>query len=326
MTFITHLADSARRATRVALGATLGLGLVCAVALGAPAPAWAQEAAAAPAARAIPQAQGAGPALWVISDADSTIYLFGTVHVLRPSTGWSSPGLEAAIDSASEVWFEIEDPSDQSAVMPLVQQYGVSPDRPLSRLITTGDLTLLNLAASKIGLNAVQMDIFRPWLAALTLAVAPLVEAGYDPQSGVELVLRQRALASGKPVKGLETADEQVRILAGFPEPAQVAFLHETLKGFEDATTDLDALVAAWAAGDVEGVRRLGVDEMQASGEELYQSLLVNRNRNWAGQIQTMLDGSGVVFIAVGAAHLAGDDSVQEILQDRGVSVSRVQP
>ena len=309
-------------AARRLAGGALGLGLVCAVALGAPAPSFAQDAAPAPALKPIPQAQGTGPALWVVSDADSTIYLFGTVHVLRPDTAWGSPRLEAAFDSASEIWFEIDNPDDQAAIVPLIQQHGLSPDRPLSHLITTQDLNLLQLASSTVGSSAAQMDPFRPWLAALTLSVAPLVEAGYDPQSGVELTLRARAIHNGQPVKGLETLDEQIRILAGFSEPTQVAFLHATLESFDEAPVALDALVNAWASGDVASIERLGVDEMRNSGAEIYQSMLVRRNQNWAGQIQTMLEGSGVTFIAVGAAHLAGEDGVQEILKDRGVAVA----
>lgn len=304
------------------LGAALGFGLVCAVALAAPRPALAQETASAAAVRAIPQATGPGPRLWVVRDADSTIYLFGTVHVLRPETAWGTPRLEAAFDSADRVYFEIEDPGDQSAIVPLIQQYGVSPDRPLTRLITTGELNQLQLAASSIGSGAAQMDPFRPWLAALTLSVAPLIEAGYDPNSGVELVLRARALANGRPVKGLETIDEQVRIMAGFSEPAQLAFLRATLDSFEDAPVMLDRMVQAWATGDVAAMDAVFIGEMQDSGPEVYRSLLTDRNRRWAGQIQTMLEGEETIFIAVGAAHLMGEGSVQSFLAERGVAVS----
>ena len=165
------------------------------------------------------------------------------------------------------------------------------------------------------------MDPFRPWFAALTLSVAPLAKAGYDPASGVELILKARAEAAGKPVTGFETIDEQIRILAGFPQEDQLDFLRSTLEDFDTATTDLDKLVEAWATGDVEAIETVGVDPMRESSEELYQALLVRRNTNWADQIQTELAGSGTVFIAVGAAHLAGDDSVQEILERRGVDV-----
>lgn len=316
----TAMAD----AGRLLIGAALGVGLVVAVVLGGPARAVAQEAAAAarPAVSAIPQAEGAGPVLWVIRDADTTIYLFGTVHVLRPTTAWGSPRLEAAFDSADEVYFEIENPGDQSALLPLIREHGVSADKRLTTLISTGDLNLLQLSASSIGSSAAQMDVFRPWLAALTLSLVPLIEAGYDPNSGVEMVLRQRALANGQPVKGLETIDEQVRIMAGFSEPAQLAFLRATLKSFAEAPTELDRMVGAWAAGDVATLGAIFDEGMGDTGAEVNRSLLTNRNRNWAGQIRSLLEGEGTIFIAVGAAHLMGEDSVQSILEAGGVEVS----
>lgn len=313
--------ETLKAAGRAVLGAALGLGLAAALVVG-PTRALAQAAAPAAASRAVPQAAGSGPALWVIRDADSTLYLFGTVHVLRPTTAWGSPRVDAAFNSADQIWFEISNPDDQAAIVPLIQQHGLSPNRQLSHLITTGQLNLLDSAARSMGSSAVQMDVFRPWLAALTLSVAPLTRAGYDPQSGVEMTLKARADAAGKPVHGLETIDKQVRILAGMPESEQLAYLASTLESYEDATVELDRMVEAWARGDVATLESVGVDEMQTETPALYRALLVQRNTDWADQIQTLLEGSGTIFIAVGAAHLAGDDSVQEILEDRGVTVT----
>jgi len=319
MTLASMLKSSVARVGRTAAGAALGLGLTVTLLASAPSAAFAQAAAPA----AVPAAQGDGPALWVIKDDDSTLYLFGTVHVLRPTTAWGSPKVDAAFDASQNVIFEISNPDDQAAIQPLIGQYGVSPDRPLSSLLTAEEIAELNTAAQTIGATAAQLDPLRPWLVGLTLSVAPLMRAGYDPQSGVETILKARAEAAGKPISGFETIDEQVRILATLSEETQVAFLRATLESYEDATTELDALVAAWAAGDVEGIERLGVDEMRSASEEIYQALLARRNANWADQIQTLLAGSGTTFIAVGSAHLAGDDSVQEILEDRGVTVTR---
>jgi uncharacterized protein YbaP (TraB family) len=306
-----------------ALGAVLGLGLAGAVAF-QPVQALAQTVEVAPApaaARAVPQAEGKGPALWVVRDADSTLYLFGTVHVLRPTTAWGSPRVDAAFDSADQIWFEISNPDDQAAVVPLIQQYGLSPDRPLSSLLTAEEMTTLNNLAAGAGLPPGQIDVFRPWFAGLDLSMAPLLKAGYDPQSGVELVLKARAEAAGKPIQGLETIDKQISILAGMSEADQLAFLRTLLESYDEASVELDRMVGAWAAGDVATLEAVAVTEMQSETPALYEALLVRRNTDWANQIQTMLEGSGTAFIAVGAAHLAGDDSVQEILEDRGVRV-----
>ena len=321
MTFKQRLKTTASTLGRRTLGAVLGLGLAAAVVAPVHAQVAAPAAEAAPAIRAVPPAEGQGPALWVIKDADSTLYLFGTVHLLRPTTGWGTDRVDAAFDSADKLILEISNPDDQAAVIPLIQQHGLSPATPLSSLLTPEETAALDAAARTIGLSGAQMDPFRPWFAALTLSVAPLAKAGYDPASGVELILKARAEAAGKPITGFETIDEQIRILAGFPEEDQLAFLRSTLEDFETASTDLDKLVASWAAGDVEAIESVVIESMRESSEELYQALLVRRNTNWADQIQTELAGSGTAFIAVGAGHLAGDDSVQNILERRGVEV-----
>lgn len=326
MTVSAPLKTRATQLGRTALGAVLGLGLAGAIVF-QPAQALAQAVEAAPppalAARAVPQAEGAGPALWVVRDADSTLYLFGTVHVLRPTTAWGSARVDAAFADADQVWFEVSNPDDQAAIIPLIQQHGLSPDRPLSSLLTADEMKVLNAAAAAAGLPAAQLNVFRPWFAGLTLSVAPLVKAGYDPRSGVEMILKARADAAGKTVHGFETLDKQIGILAGMPEADQLSFLRSTLEAWDDATVELDQMVDAWAEGDVPTLEKVAVDEMREESPAVYEALLVRRNTDWAGQIQTLLAGSGTAFIAVGAAHLAGDDSLQEILKDRGVAVTR---
>ncbi|WP_425981929.1 TraB/GumN family protein [Brevundimonas sp. TWP1-2-1b1] len=316
MTLSARLRSSVSTLARGALGVAGGLALFVSIA-GVPADALAQTTAPAAAA----PIQGEGPALWVIKDADSTLYLFGSVHVLRPTTGWASPRVEAAFDSASDIWFEISNPDDQAAVMPLIQQHGLSLDTPLSSRLTPEENVELEAAAQAMGSSAAQLQPMKPWLAALSLSVAPLVKAGYDPKSGVELVLKARAEAAGKPIHGFETIDKQIGILADLPDDVQMAFLRETLKDYENAVTMLDGMVEAWAKGDVATLDRVMVEEMKEASPALYQALLVDRNTDWANQIQTLLEGSGTAFIAVGAGHLTGDESVQAILQQRGVTV-----
>lgn len=319
MTMLENLKTSTlafgRRLMGTAAAAALGLGLGLAVIAGAPAPVLAQDAVA----------ESGKPALWVLRDADSTIYLFGTVHLLRPETVWNSPVVDQAFNSADQIWFEIENPDDQAAAMPLIQRYGIDRQTPLSSRLNASEQSQLNTAAEAMGLTGPAFEPMRPWLAALTLSMAPLTKAGYDPESGVELVLRARALEAGKPIDGLETIEEQLQILAGMSEDAQMAFLRSVLSDYENATVELDRLVDAWAVGDVETLEEIGVTQMRAEGEEFYQRLLATRNANWAGQIDTMMDGEGVIFIAVGAAHLAGDDSVQVLLEQRGFTVERAQ-
>lgn len=294
--------------------ALFGLALL----FGPGAPAAAQDSASA---IQTPRAEGEGPALWVVRDADSTLYLFGTMHLLKPTTAWGSERVDRAFDSASELILEVVGPEDQAALLPLIRQYGMSPDRPLSSLLTPAELAVLDVAARTLGGSAGQMDPMRPWLAGVNIESASIISAGYDPRSGVEPILKARALAADMTVSGFERPEDQIRMLAGFPEEGQLSYLRSALDAFGNAQTQVDRLVEAWTAGDVGLIRALAVDPLRAT-PVVYEALLVRRNTNWADQIETLLEGSGTVFIAVGSMHLAGDDSVQEILRARGVAVT----
>lgn len=302
-----------RRHTKSASAALFGLALL--LPFGAPA------LAQGPVPAAIPRAEGPGPALWVVRDADSTLYLFGTMHLLRPTTRWGSDRIDQAFASASELILEVDTPGDQSALLPLIREHGMSPERPLSSLLSPAELATLDAAARTIGASAADMDPMRPWLAGVTIQSASILRAGYAPGSGVEPILTARARAAGMTVSGFETPDEQIRMLASFPEEGQLTYLRRSLDEFGAAQTEVDRLVDAWTAGDVGTIRAVAVDPVRET-PALYDVLLVRRNTNWAEQIETLLEGSGTAFIAVGAMHLAGDDSVQQILRRRGVEVA----
>jgi uncharacterized protein YbaP (TraB family) len=265
----------------------------------------------------------ADPALWVVRDEDSTIYLLGTVHVLRPDTVWRTPAIDRAMAESDALWIEVE-ADDPAAMQPLVARYGLDPARPLSSKLTPEQKARLDAAAAGMGASGAALEPLRPWLAGLTLSVGPLVKAGYDPASGVESKLKAAARAAGKPIRTLETLEQQIGFFADLPPAVELAFLLSALDEMDTGPATLDALVAAWSAGDQEALNALMVSEMAADYPELYQALLVDRNKDWAGQIQILLAGKGVTVIAVGAAHLVGDDSVQVQLLARDIAVERL--
>lgn len=265
----------------------------------------------------------ADPALWVVRDEDSTIYLLGTVHVLRPDTVWRSPAIDRAMAEADALWIEVE-ADDPAAMQPLVRKYGLDPANPLSGKLTPEQKAQLDAAAAGMGGSGAALEPLRPWLAGLTLSIGPLVKAGYDPASGVESRLKAAARDAGKPIRTLETLEQQIGFFADLPPAVELAFLLSALDEMDSGPAMLDALVAAWSAGDMEALNELMVSEMAADYPELYQALLVRRNKDWAGQIQTLLGGKGVSVIAVGAAHLVGDDSVQAQLLARDIAVERL--
>lgn len=266
----------------------------------------------------------AHPALWQVKVGDSTVYLFGTVHLLPNDTHWRFPALDQALAQSQSLYIELTD-DDQASMAPLVMRYGIDMSHPLSTQLSDSDNTALAKAAQLAGLpgGVTTLQPMKPWLAALTLAVAPLIKAGLDPAEGVDKQLKAQMAGAGKPVHGLETAEQQIQFLADLPAPQQVSFLHDTLRDIDKDTAELLSLVDAWKQGDVAAIAKLENDELKTQEPALYQQLIVQRNARWADKIKDMLKQPGTVFIAVGAAHLAGPDSVQAQLAKRGISVQQ---
>ena len=262
------------------------------------------------------------PALWQIKQGDSTIYLFGTVHLLPNDTAWRFPALDQALAQSKTMYIELVD-DDQISVSALVLRYGIDTAHPLSTQLSAADNTALANAIKLSGLPADTLQPMKPWLAALTLSVAPLLKAGLDPAQGVDKQLRTQMEAAGKPVLGLETAEQQIHMLADMSAPMQLAFLRDTLSDANKGTSELLTLIDAWKQGDVAAIARLENEELQSGEPQLYQRLLVERNASWAAQIAQMLKRPGTVFIAVGAAHLAGPDSVQAQLARQNIAVQK---
>jgi uncharacterized protein len=273
-------------------------------------------------------AAAAEPAMWVVKDKDSTIYLFGTVHVLRPEMKWRSAKLDKALTDATELWVEVPEISGdmaeaQKALLPMMAQLGLDPAHPLSKTLTPEEYKQLEAAAQAAGAPMQAVDMMRPWLASMTLGTAPLIKAGYDPKSGPDGIIHKLAAEQGDKVLGFETAEFQIKLFAGMSPEAQLQMLRQTLDQTNDPVVELDKMAAAWAVGDLAAMESQLVEEMRKEAPEYYQSLLNQRNENWTSQLQERLKGSGVSFVAVGAAHLLGADSVVAKLKARGVQVER---
>jgi hypothetical protein len=265
----------------------------------------------------------AEPAMWVIKDSDSTIYLIGTLHLLKRNTEWSGGKVKKTVHDATELWLEIADFENESGTVPLIAKYGMDPKRPLSTKLNEEQRERLTKVATANGIPAQMLEPMQPWMAAIVLSMSPIMKAGYDPKAGVERVLNAQAVAEGDKVRGFETAEEQMQIFASLSETEQVAFLAATLDEVEKGIELLDVLAKAWVDGDIETIARLVVEEMKREAPSVYEKLLVRRNVAWSEKIAGMLKGSGVHQIAVGAAHLAGPDSVQAQLAKRGIKVEK---
>lgn len=266
----------------------------------------------------------AEPALWVAHSATATMYLFGTVHLLKHDTPWRSDKLDQALAKSQGLWLELSDAFDTAAAVPFVRQYGMDLQHPLSTRLSPDERNRLDAVIRKEGLgNAAAFESFRPWMAALVISVTHIARQGYDASSGVEKILSDEMTAAGKPIHGLETIDQQLRFFTTLPPDTERQMLDEAMDDVDTEPDKTDAIVTAWMAGDVATLAKLIDQDLSANEPDAYRALVVNRNIAWAKYIEHLLKGSGVSFIAVGAGHLAGPDSVQAQLAKRGIKVRR---
>lgn len=261
-----------------------------------------------------------GPALWQLSDADTTIYLFGTVHVLPRDIDWYDARIARAFAASDQLVTEV-DVSDQTAMASVMTQAAtLTGGQNLRALMTTEDRAQYDAAMTGLGLPPEALDSYEPWFAAINLSMLPLLAAGYDPATGVETSLAERA--GDKPRGSLETIEQQLALFDGMALPYQLSYLDLTVEGVDDVVPTIGEMVDAWLEGDAVQLAEIMNSEME--DDYLYDRLLIDRNANWAGWIEARLNQPGTVFIAVGAGHLAGAGSVQDQLQQRGLTVTRI--
>ena len=268
----------------------------------------------------------AAPALWVAHGPHATVYLFGSVHLLRPGTKWPSLALRRAFDDASECWFEIKLPGDPKTMAQLTQQVGFDPGHRLSALLTPKQDAQLKALVQRAGpptsLDAIER--MRPWLAALVLMVQPLTSSGYDPERGPDAVLQHNAVEKGKKVEAFETFDGQMRMFAGLPTSSALGFLASTLDDGDQGPALLDQMVAQWMSGDADELGATESRSMREDAPELFKAIFTDRNLHFADAVQGLLMGKKTILVTVGAAHFAGPGNVRELLEARGIQVERV--
>jgi len=265
----------------------------------------------------------AEPAMWVVKGPHATVYLFGTIHALDKNHPWHTAKIDAAIERSQSLWLEVPNVDDAASMQPLLMQLGLDMAHPLSTKLTPDQMAKLTKAASSLPGGSGMLDMMKPWLAGMMLSLAPVLQAGYDPNSGVEIELKPEFVKANKPVKGFETMEQQIHYFADLSEKAQLDFLVSEIDDTDSAVDKFKELVAAWYSGDPAKLDALNNAEFRDKYPDLFQLLVVKRNQNFASQIQNLLKGDSVSFVAVGAGHLVGKDGVPAMLEKQGYKVSR---
>lgn len=269
---------------------------------------------------------GITPALYAVRDRDSTIYLYGTVHVRPRGADWGNARVRAAIDASDEIWTELlmNPETDQQTQVLAMRLGAATPGRPLSSWLTPDENASLNAVTTRLGMPQGALESLQPWMASLTLTLVPLLQAGYDPASGVDRSIDAYADAAGKNMRALETAEQQLSFFATLSPEVQREMLQEAIVESENVATMIGEMSAAWERGDDTALQRAVVDDSREEYPELYQMLFVDRNNAWMTVLTQEMEGSGVDFVAVGAGHIIGPDGLVAQFRARGYRVERV--
>lgn len=267
------------------------------------------------------------PALWKIADADTTLYLFGTIHLLPPSLDWQTPAFTAALTEARAVYLEADTEIPAAEINAIVRRTAMlPPDQNLSDLLTPAQQEALRAAAGRLDVSPVALERMRPWYAGVLLSDVAIRNTGFAQAYGVEAVLRPAARNAGKEIRYLETVDAQLSAYTILPNDVQVRLLDATVKELDTAGPSLTEMVNAWRSGDDATLARLVVDEQLATQPEIYETLMVRRNAAWAPRLDTVMrQETGTFLVAVGAGHLLGPDSVIVLMERLGHQPKRVQ-
>ena len=265
----------------------------------------------------------AEPALWTVSGGGSTVYLFGSVHML-PEGGFAIEGpLAEALAEAEKVCLEIDlGAVDELEMQRLTLARVIDPQgRDLFTLLGP-DADKAKAAAAAAGLPLEPLAQFEPWFAGMMLSLLALQQHGFDVENGVERIVDASARAAGKQMCGFETADEQLALFDEMPAGQQREFLLQSIEEAGEVEADTRRLLRSWREGN-EGAMAELFNEDFAGYPELVDRLVYDRNARWTGQIAELLDGPDDVLVVVGAGHLVGERGVPALLEKRGFKVGR---
>ncbi len=270
-----------------------------------------------------------GPALWTISDEDTTIHLFGFAPVLKPGTDWQSKLISDSLTDANLFLIETDSssPESQAAVQSLIPQIGLNTDgRSLSSQLDENERDELNAISTAIGAPLSALDPLRPWLASIQLGVLAISQGGYDLENVPSNQLLGMAKDRAIEVRSLEGPSDLMQVMARFSEEEQVGMLLHSARSLRDRPDQQAMIADAWLSGDVELIGRLLHGEEGAwSSEAIYNAMLVSRNETWRDRIKTLMaEHEGTVFFTVGLGHLAGEDSLIAMLEADGFDVVRL--
>ncbi|MDE2758116.1 MAG: TraB/GumN family protein [Acidobacteriota bacterium] len=262
--------------------------------------------------------------LWEVSSEKGTLFLLGTVHLLKPGTHVVSPAAKAAFEQAQTILLELDlDEAESPASRQLFARKALLQGETLKDKVSSETLALAVEKTEALGLPFDRLSNLKPWSLSLSLTLFKLQALGFDPRHGVDRYYFDQGKQAGKEIGALETMEFQLDLFDGMSDRLQEEFLRQTLADLDLLEEETEQLVQAWSQGEVKVLEEL----MEKSFEDypgLYQRLVVERNKNWVLRIEPLLNRPGTTLVVVGALHLVGTESVVELLKKQGYTVRQL--
>ncbi|MGV8942649.1 TraB/GumN family protein [Thermomonas sp.] len=268
------------------------------------------------------------PLLWKVSDADNSVYLLGSFHLLKPDDYPVPAEIDRAFDDAESLLFEV-DPSEMNApeTMAIATKYMAYEDgKSLSQVLPKPTLEKLDKMMAAGGGSVQAMEHSEPWAVSLGMLLGVTQALGFKAELGLDRNLMERAAKAGKPTAGLETVDAQLKAMDSVPYDEQAKGLDEFLDDPMKAARQMQDMHSWWRAGDYAKLDREMRVEMASKTPVSYKLLDVDRNNAWLPQIEQRLTGSSKddTLVVVGSLHLLGKDGLVEKLRSKGYKVERI--
>ena len=266
-----------------------------------------------------------GPAIWRVQTGESTVYLFGSLHILPAGFSWTTPNIMQAMANSNLFVFEV--PVGDAAIAEetgFIRQNGILPPRrSLRTLLTSSEFDVYSSVMRRAGLIEGQYVRYRPWLAALVLGLAYLHPDNLTTLKGADDEIMAFARKQARQVTYLETPIQQLQLLTHATDEAQLAGLKNLIGKLPSSHNLEQNLRDAWSQGDAKGLDSQ-LDAIFRDRPDVRDFLVSRRNRMWLGVINPLLQRPGTTMITVGAAHIGGKDGLLALICDEGYRVERL--
>jgi uncharacterized protein len=264
-------------------------------------------------------------ALWEVHGRHNTVYILGSIHVLRPSDYPLAPAMLNAYSAAQFIYMEVNlDELDSQAVQAELLSSAIMPEnKGLPAVLGKERYSRAYALAHEVGVELPSYDQFAPWFAAEAISQLQLMHLGFNAQSGVESYFLERARADGKSVGGLETLHDQISLFQNMSLDSQANYLLSSLEQARELPKEVDEMVRAWQRGDTQWFTNELKSEL-GDDPQLYQSVLVARNRKWLPKIEALLKEDRNYLVIVGTGHLVGSGSVIDLLKKDGIGATQL--